>query len=74
MNGRSQAFPLQISLLTPVEVFAGISAEGLNKEFKFDLTIFLLLSKVTLIILSLKKYPAYYQFSFSSICTVQPAS
>ena len=40
MNGRSQAFPLQISLLTPAEVFAGISAEGLNKEFKFDLTIF----------------------------------
>ena len=37
----SQAFPLQISLLTPVEVSLVDSAEGFDKKFKLGLTIFL---------------------------------
>ena len=32
INGRAQAFPLQISLWTPVEVSTFVSAEGFNKK------------------------------------------
>ena len=42
IKNKAQAFPLQISLLTPVEVSLVDSAEGFDKIFKLGLTIFLL--------------------------------